>query len=223
MSVSTSRIKGASAATAYEVLHRDIMLLRLAPGTVLDESSLSARLSMSRAPLREALIRLNCDGLVISLPNRSSMVAALELASLPGFFDAFSIMLRMSARLAAERQSGSSAITEALAAYVRACAKTTAVEPALAVLTLQGHIANAGRNQHFISFSGRLMAQAVRLLVASGAVISARCLERLVVAVTSGRADVADEAAAFVVAEFRSLIMGWLSTDAAIGVDLTKG
>ena len=47
-----------SRAYSYWALRRNIMLLRLEPGSVLNEAELSEQLGMSRTPIREALILL---------------------------------------------------------------------------------------------------------------------------------------------------------------------
>ena len=54
--------------TVYDALKRDILEMTLPPGEALDETRLSRRFSMSRTPVREALVRLAAEGLVTTLP-----------------------------------------------------------------------------------------------------------------------------------------------------------
>jgi len=58
---------------------RDLIVQdQLAPGTRLNERLLTARLGISRTPLREAIKLLAAEGLVELLPNRGAIVAPLE-------------------------------------------------------------------------------------------------------------------------------------------------
>ena len=59
-----------SRAYSYWALRRNIMILRLEPGAILNEAELGEQLGMSRTPIREALILLGNEGLVDILPQR---------------------------------------------------------------------------------------------------------------------------------------------------------
>lgn len=50
--------------SVYEILRSDILNARLLPGVVISETSLAAQLGVSRTPIREALFRLEQDGLL---------------------------------------------------------------------------------------------------------------------------------------------------------------
>jgi GntR family transcriptional regulator, rspAB operon transcriptional repressor len=66
----------------YATLRRDIAALRLRPGTRLSENELATRFGTSRAPVREALIRLVEDGLIEVRPQRGSFVSPISLAAM---------------------------------------------------------------------------------------------------------------------------------------------
>lgn len=68
---------------AYNELKDAIQYLELAPGSVLVEAELIARMGMSRTPIREALIRLSEEYLVDIFPQSGTYVAAIsfELAN----------------------------------------------------------------------------------------------------------------------------------------------
>ena len=66
------------------------------------EVQLAERLSMSRTPIGEALVRLAGEGLVIALPNRSTIVSNIDFLNLHTFFDALTLMYRVTTRLAAQ-------------------------------------------------------------------------------------------------------------------------
>jgi DNA-binding GntR family transcriptional regulator len=65
-----------------EQIRDDIVTLRLRPGTRLSENELAVRFGTSRAPVREALIRLVEEGLIEVLPQRGSFVSRISLASM---------------------------------------------------------------------------------------------------------------------------------------------
>src|SRR5579872_731232 len=72
----------ASDSSIYATLRRDIAALRLKPGVRLSENELAARFGTSRAPVREALIRLVEDGLIEVRPQRGSFVSAISLSAM---------------------------------------------------------------------------------------------------------------------------------------------
>ena len=63
---------------AYRRLRDEIVSGRLAPGELVPEIAVSARLGLSRTPLREAIGRLAEDGLVEVRPNRPARVRPLR-------------------------------------------------------------------------------------------------------------------------------------------------
>lgn len=65
---------------AVEGLRDLIVQGELAPGSRLNERLLSARLGVSRTPLREAIKLLATEGLVDLLPNRGAVVAPIDAA-----------------------------------------------------------------------------------------------------------------------------------------------
>jgi len=158
--------RGFGVQTVYDQLRRDIIDLRLAPGEPLDETRLSQRFGMSRTPVREALVRLAADGLVATLPNRNTIVAPIDFAALPVYFDALTLMYRATTRLAARHR------TEADLAEIRALgvAFSTAVAAADAFAMIAVNrdfhvaIARAGRNRYFTELFARLLDEGRRLL-----------------------------------------------------------
>ncbi|MCA0244142.1 MAG: GntR family transcriptional regulator [Proteobacteria bacterium] len=97
----TTRARGTGAAVVYEALRDDILNLKIAPGTLLDEIELGRRFQLSRSPVREALIRLSAEGLIQTQANRSPLVTPFDIAQVPGFLDAMELMYRVTSRLAA--------------------------------------------------------------------------------------------------------------------------
>lgn len=65
---------------AYLQLRQWIQAGVLSPGQRLDQEQLAHRLAVSRVPLRQALVRLGADGLVLNRPHAGATVAPLSLA-----------------------------------------------------------------------------------------------------------------------------------------------
>jgi DNA-binding GntR family transcriptional regulator len=65
---------------AYQQLRRWIQSGALEPGERLDQEDLAMRLGISRVPLRQALVRLQAEGLVVGRPHAGATVAPLSLA-----------------------------------------------------------------------------------------------------------------------------------------------
>ena len=103
--VTRSGGRGFGVQTVYDALKRDILEMALPPGEALDETRLSRRFAMSRTPVREALVRLAAEGLVTTLPNRNTVVATIDFSTVPVYFDALTLMYRVTTRLAALRRS----------------------------------------------------------------------------------------------------------------------
>ena len=66
----------------YQKLKTRIINNEIMPNTFLDEKGLCETLGASRTPVREALARLEQDGLVVSLPRRGVMVSNLSLPTI---------------------------------------------------------------------------------------------------------------------------------------------
>ncbi|MFG1627879.1 GntR family transcriptional regulator [Kribbella sp. NPDC049227] len=86
--------------TAYEALRDDIAEWRLAPGTSLAEVETSARLGMSRTPVRQALRRLHREGLA-QPAGRGFVVAPVSVDGVIALFQAREALEVYAMRLAA--------------------------------------------------------------------------------------------------------------------------
>lgn len=70
-----------AAGIAYEKLRQAVITLALPPGTVLSRAGLAAHLGVSQTPVREALIRLQEEGLIEVVPHSATRVARIDLNS----------------------------------------------------------------------------------------------------------------------------------------------
>lgn len=89
----------------YRELRGEIVDGRLAPGSALVEAKLSKELGVSRTPVREALRLLEQDGLVDTIPNKCSIVVAIDKQDI---FDTYEIrkpVFGLCARWACERMT----------------------------------------------------------------------------------------------------------------------
>ena len=93
---------------AYHCLRSEILACRLAPGQRLTEKGLAAELGFSIAPLRDALTRLDHEGLIRTVPRKGYQVAPLTPKSIDDLFVLWEIvgpeLIRLGIRQATEDQ-----------------------------------------------------------------------------------------------------------------------
>lgn len=63
----------------YKQIEEEIVTLKIPPGEVLSENTLCKRLNISRTPVRSLLQRLAQNGFVQIVPNRGTIVTAIDL------------------------------------------------------------------------------------------------------------------------------------------------
>lgn len=158
--------RGSGAAHVFETLKTEIVQLTLAPGSTIDESQLAGRFNLSRTPIREAMVRLAAEGLITTLPNRATIVSPIDFLNLPHFFDALTLMHRVTARLAAANHAPPdvAAIRELQARYVSAVEAREVV--AMITMNRDFHlaIARAGGNPYYRDLFARLLNEGMRIL-----------------------------------------------------------
>lgn len=160
------RIRGTGWKNVYETLRNEILALTLPPGQLLDEMTLAERFDMSRSPVREALIRLGADELVVTLSNRSTIVAPIEVATFPKYVEALDIAQRMNTRLAAalRTEADLKIITKRLKSFEAAVKTGNHLAMSEANKEFHMAIAHAGKNQYLASFYEKLLSQGQRML-----------------------------------------------------------
>lgn len=90
-------------ASATDVIRNAIVEGRLGPGERLKEERLASELGISRTPIREALLVLQSEGLVDSVPNRGAFVRSYELDALRDLYELRAVLEGHAARRAALR------------------------------------------------------------------------------------------------------------------------
>lgn len=162
----SDRRRGSGVKLVYDLLRDEILDLKLAPGSPVDEMQLSERFKMSRTPIREALVRLSAEGLIETLPNRSTMVSNIDFVNLSPFFDALVLMYRVTTRLAAicHREED----LEMIKKYHEEYAAAVDARDTLAMISknacFHAAIAEAGRNPYFTGLFRRLLDEGRRIL-----------------------------------------------------------
>jgi DNA-binding GntR family transcriptional regulator len=94
-----------ASAAASEVIREAIIDGRLAPGRRLKEEELARELGMSRTPVREALLVLQSEGLVESIPRRGATVRSYAADDLDDMYQLRAVLEGFAARRAATRIS----------------------------------------------------------------------------------------------------------------------
>ena len=151
-------------ACLYDMQMR-ILSLDLAPGSDLDEATLTSHYGISRTPLREILQRLSGDGFLQLHDNKGAKVASLDWQTLRTFFQTAPLIYANVSRLAAENRQ--SAQLDQLKDIQRKFAKaTTSGDAAEAVLSnhaFHAVIGEMAQNPYLVAGLNRMLIDHTRL------------------------------------------------------------
>ena len=147
--------EGASGASlqgegAYWCLLEEIRSGQLQPGTRLTETDLAERLAISRTPVREAIRRLEADGLVTHEPRVGAMIRSLDYAEVMELYEMRSVLEGTAARMAT--RSASEVEIAELAALNDDMAAAPDDPSRLAALNQRFHLTliDAARNRYLV-------------------------------------------------------------------------
>lgn len=104
---SAQAVRAFSYDQVYRLLRRALLTHQIAAGTRLVEVDVAARLGVSRTPVREALRRLESDGVVVRRRAGGLEAAAMAPSEMGDVFLIRSVLDGLAAGLASERASGS--------------------------------------------------------------------------------------------------------------------
>lgn len=158
--------RGQGANRVYKKVREDILRLNLAPGELLDETRISKEFKLSRSPIREAMVRLSSEGLIKTLPNKSTIVAPLNIEEFSSYIDALDLVQRVTTRLAARLRTDEQ--LEKIKQQQSAFSKAVAAHDPLAMIE-HNHdfhvaISDASQNRYLSEFNSRLLDEGRRYL-----------------------------------------------------------
>lgn len=159
--------------SAYMAIKERILYCAYAPGALINEETLKSELGMSRTPIRDALSRLEQEGLIAILPKVGIMVSEMSIKDINELYEA-----RLRIEPFAVRNYGSQIDDATYESYYRMFSKSTQdstpqrlyeIDDAFHRLFLQ-----ATKNRYLISFYEIISGQVIRTRVASGQMTSVR-------------------------------------------------
>ncbi|MFF5140649.1 GntR family transcriptional regulator [Streptomyces sp. NPDC013157] len=158
---------------AYRQLRSDIVSCRLAPGERLTERALADSTGFGVAPIRDALTRLDHEGLVRTLPRKGYQVAPLTLKSVDDLFAIWQIVgpaiARQGVREANSEQRRRAVAVLTAMAELRRPEPTDDRDRVLRMAELDGEffdiLVTATDNDHLIAVSARIRSEMARVWV----------------------------------------------------------
>jgi len=152
----------------YSELKKQIILLEQKPGAVLREKEIMEAFGVSRTPVREALMKLEMDGLVRIIPNVGTLVEEVSFQKLKDVFEIRAHLVKLVGSLAAVRIS-----KEEIAEIRQRIKSMKAAADTKTLMELDGEIHtiinSATRNELLVKMLKGLHDQAVRIWTYAGA------------------------------------------------------
>jgi len=111
-----SPLRQKSTDRVYAALRRKVIDSELAPGSQILEQELAIRLGVSRTPLREALVRLENEGLLEIIPRHGVRIIPMSVADMKEIYQVL-VSLESAAAAALASQPPSKAALDALEAF----------------------------------------------------------------------------------------------------------
>ena len=223
------RKRGHGVQKVYEKLRQSILDLSLPPGSPLDEMRLSEEFDLSRTPIREAMVRLAAEGLLTTLPNRNTIVAPIDFLNLPVYFEALTLMYRVTTRAAAVHRRPEHLVR--IRAFEAAYADAVRRHDAMGMIAINRDfhvaVAEAGGNVYFTQLFARLLDEGRRVMrvfyYSFDDDLPRHYVDEhadMVAAIEAGDADRADALAATHAAQIVRQIQAYMARDTTSRIDL---
>jgi DNA-binding GntR family transcriptional regulator len=142
----------------YALLRRDIASGAFRPGQRIHEKALAERLSISRTPIREALLRLETEGVVVCNSRRSYNVRVLTVDDVREIYDTLGILEGAAAAAVAPRLDASDL------ADLRLCNRAMADAAAAADLQSFGHLNRRFHDVFLLKLDNRVLRETCDLI-----------------------------------------------------------
>ena len=148
----------------FNTLRQAIITGEFAPGERLMEISLANRLGVSRTPVREAIRKLELEGLVIMIPRKGAQVARITEKNLRDVIEIRTVLEEFAAVLACERidQSGLHDLCQAHEDFIRSVENGDILDIVDKDETFHDTIFRATNNDRLISIINNLREQFYR-------------------------------------------------------------
>jgi DNA-binding GntR family transcriptional regulator len=143
---------------AYAEIRRRILNGELSAEAPLSEYQLAEELELSRTPVREAVKRLEREGLVQSIPNRGTFVAVLTARDISEIYQVREQLEGFAARIAAETMSDESIkkLEEEISILNTLASEGHLIEIVASDIRLHKHIIASTQNSRLIELLGTL-------------------------------------------------------------------
>jgi DNA-binding GntR family transcriptional regulator len=148
----------------FNTLRKAILTGELKPGERLMEIHLANQLGVSRTPIREAIRKLELEGLVVMMPRRGAEVAQITEKSLRDVLEVRRSLDALCAELACDRITGEELekLKEACEQFEKAAGTDDVAEIAKSDVALHDIIVQATRNRRLIQIVNNLSEQMYR-------------------------------------------------------------
>lgn len=148
----------------FNTLRQAIITGEFAPGERLMEIALADRLGVSRTPVREAIRKLELEGLVVMIPRKGAEVAKITEQSLREVLEVRSALEELAARLACERitEEGKEKLLETHNAFVEAVEQKDTKDIANKDEEFHNRIFECTQNERLIQIVNNLKEQMYR-------------------------------------------------------------
>ncbi|MBQ9155559.1 MAG: GntR family transcriptional regulator [Eubacterium sp.] len=151
----------------FKTLRRAIITGEFAPGERLMEISLAKRLGVSRTPVREAIRKLELEGLVIMIPRKGAQVARITEKSLREVIEVRNVLEEFAATLACDRieEKDKQVMQDAHELFVRAVEEGDIMKMVDMDEKFHDAIFGAAKNERLLSIIASLREQFYRYRV----------------------------------------------------------
>ncbi len=159
------RPRGTGSQVVYARLREKILRLQIPPGSALDEFALVEEFKVSRTPIREALIRLASDELILLYPNQAPRVAPMDIIGTKEQFESLELAQRATTRWAALRRADDSfdEMRRTAKAFADAAGEHDYYRMVESNLEFHMAIANACGNRHVAKFYYSQLSSTLRI------------------------------------------------------------